>query len=547
MISSNVSPSHISSSSSSSSSNPEDELDLIAAIEAQSGAINAQQATVVNLQESVIAVMGSKSMFKWPKQITPEQVVKLIRAEKDVHKALVIFDSATGELANGFKHDESTFGLMISRLVSANQLRPAEDLLDRMKQEKCNINEDIFLSVCRGFGRVHKPLDVMRVFDRMKEFGCEPTQKSYITVFAILVEENQLKVAFRFYKYMKEMGITPSVASLNVLIKALCKNCGTIDAALKIFRQMPKCGYTPDLYTYGTLINGMCKLGKIDEAKELFKEMEEKDCSPTVVTYTSLIQGLCQSKKVDEAMGLFGEMRSKGIEPNVFTYGFLMNGLCKDGHSSQAMELLEMMISKRCTPNMIIYTTLINGVCKEGKLQEAVEILERMKIQGFNPDAGLHGKIITGFCDICKFQEAANLLDEMVLGGISPNQLTWSLHVRIHNSVVKGLCRSDPNRAFLLYLSMRTRGISIGAATYDSLVTCFCKKGDLQKAARIVEEMVLDGRVPDEGTWCAVVAGFWNRQKVRQATVLLWVELMSNSMEPEVDIQNKDELSLTEV
>ncbi|KAK4859040.1 hypothetical protein QYF36_025841 [Acer negundo] len=80
---------------------------------------------------------------------------------------------------------------------------------------------------------------------------------------------------------------------------------------------------------------------------------------------------------------------------------------------------------------------------------------------------------------------------------------------------------------------MRARGISIGAATYDSLVTCFCKKGDLQKAARIIEEMVLDGCVPDEGTWSAVVAGFWNRQKVRQATVLLWVELMSKFIDPE--------------
>ncbi|KAK2642367.1 hypothetical protein Ddye_024130 [Dipteronia dyeriana] len=307
--------------------------------------------------------MGSKSMFKWSKQITPEQVVKLIRAEKDVHKALVIFDSATAQYANGFKHDESTFGLMISRLVSANQFRSAEDLLERMKQEKCSIKEDIFLSVCRGFGRVHKLLDVMRVFDRMKEFGCECTEKSHITVFAILVEENQLKVAFRFYKYMREM--------------ALWKNSGTIAAALKIFREMPKSGCTPDLYTYGTLVNGMCKSGKIDEAKEMFKEMEEKDCSPTVVTYTSLIQGLCQSKKVDEAMGLFGDMRSKGIEPNVFTYSFLMNGLCKDGHSSQAMELLEMMISKRCMPNVIIYRTLTNSVCKEGKLQEAVEILDR--------------------------------------------------------------------------------------------------------------------------------------------------------------------------
>ncbi|PQP93272.1 pentatricopeptide repeat-containing protein [Prunus yedoensis var. nudiflora] len=43
------------------------------------------------------------------------------------------------------------FGLMVARLVSANQFRSAEALLDRMKEEKCSVTEDIFLSVCRAF------------------------------------------------------------------------------------------------------------------------------------------------------------------------------------------------------------------------------------------------------------------------------------------------------------------------------------------------------------------------------------------------------------
>ena len=88
---------------------------------------------------------------------------------------------------------------------------------------------------------------------------------------------------------MKEIGNPPSVASLNVLIKALCKNSGTMDSAFRIFRKMPNRGCTPDLYTYGTLINGLCRFGKIGETKELFKEMETKGCLPSVVTYSSLI------------------------------------------------------------------------------------------------------------------------------------------------------------------------------------------------------------------------------------------------------------------
>ncbi|GFZ03016.1 pentatricopeptide repeat (PPR) superfamily protein [Actinidia rufa] len=377
-----------------------------------------------------------------------------------------------------------------------------------------------------------KPLEAIRIFQKMKEYECERTQKSYITVFAILVGENQLKLALRFYRYMREKGIPPSVTSLNVLIKALCKNSGTMDAALKIFHEMPNRGCIPDSYTYGTLISGLCRFGKTNEAKELFLEMSDKGCSPTVVTYSSLIHGLCQSNNLDEAMGLLDDMKRKGIEPNVFTFSSLMDGLCKGGHSSQAMELLEIMVSKRHKPNTITYSTLIHGLCKEGKLRESLEILDRMKLQGLKPDAGLYWKIINGFCEVRKFQKAANFIDEMVLDGITPNRVTWSLHVRIHNTVVQGLLsESEPNRAFQLYLSMRSRGLSVEAKTFDLLINCFCKKGDLHKAARIVEEMVLDGCIPDEGTWTAIVSGFWDRRKVRETADSIQIELMDEVVE----------------
>ncbi|KAK7327835.1 hypothetical protein VNO77_21928 [Canavalia gladiata] len=111
---------------------------------------------------------------KWPKQITNSLVVQLIQAEKDVHKALLLFHSATAEYSNGFRHDHKTFGLMISRLVTVNQFRPAEGMLERMKQENCEVTEDIFLTLCKGYGRVHSPLDVIRVFRKMEDFQLRP-------------------------------------------------------------------------------------------------------------------------------------------------------------------------------------------------------------------------------------------------------------------------------------------------------------------------------------------------------------------------------------
>ncbi|KAL5708432.1 hypothetical protein ACHQM5_019227 [Ranunculus cassubicifolius] len=476
--------------------------------------------------------MSSKTVVKWSKEITPTLVQQLIRSEKDVRKAKIIFDSATEEKVNGYQHDHTTYSLMISRLASAYQFKEAEELLNRMKEEKCSFNEDIFLSIFRAYGRARRLSDVLRVFGVMKKLGYKPTEKCYVTVFDILVTQSQLKMAQKFYEYMKDVGVPPSPTIINVLLKALCMNEGTVDAGIRVFEQMLHHGCTPDAYTYGTLINGMCKFGKVTEAVELFQEMQAKGCSPTVVTYTSLINGLCRSRKLDEAMGLLEKMCSEGIEPNVVTFSSLMDGLCKVGSSSQAMELLEKMITTRYKPNMITYSTLINGLCKEGNLLGAVELLDRMKLQGLKPDAGLYGKLISGFCDSSRFQEAANFLDEMVLDGVSPNRLTWTLNVDLHNMVVQGLCTGNSlNRAFQVYLSMRTRGISVNVKTFNTLVGCFCKKGDVHKAAQIVREMVLDGCIPDEETWTVALGGLGSRKKAREAADLLQNELMGESME----------------
>ena len=132
-------------------------------------------------------MMGSKTLMKWPKQITTSFVEQLIKAERDIHKAIVIFDSATAEYSNGFRHDHTTFGLMISRLASVNQFRLAEGMLHRMKEENCEVTEDLLLTICRAYGRVHRPLDAVRIFRGMVEFQLRPTQKSYITIFDILV------------------------------------------------------------------------------------------------------------------------------------------------------------------------------------------------------------------------------------------------------------------------------------------------------------------------------------------------------------------------
>ncbi|KAG1346776.1 pentatricopeptide repeat-containing protein [Cocos nucifera] len=475
--------------------------------------------------------------MRWTKEITPAQVLQLIRAEPDPRKALLIFDSATAEYPSGFRHDLPTFSLMATRLAAAGLLPAAESLLERVPSELGRPpSEASFLVLLRAHGRAHRPLDALRLFRQAPtRFRLHPSHRSYTALLAVLVAENRLALARGLYNHMREAGVPPTVVSYNVLLKALCSAAtsgvsaatGTVDAALRVFGRMPDRGCPPDSCSYNTLIDGLCKIGRVEEAQELFRQMDSNGCSPTVVTYTTLIHGLCRSDRLEEALKVFDEMGQRGVDPNIITYSSLVDGLCKGGRSLKAMVLLDRMVAECRPPNTITYSSIIHGLCKEGRLREAVEVLDSMRLQGRKPDAGLYGKLIKGLCDSGRFQEAANYLDEMVLSGISPNRVTWSLHMRIHNMVVVGLCAKNVStRAFQVYQSMRTRSISTETETFHFLVECFCKKGDVHKAARIVSEMLLEGCVPYQDTWRIIMGGYWERRKVREAAELMWDQLV---------------------
>lgn len=254
--------------------------------------------------------------------------------------------------------------------------------------------------------------------------------------------------------------------------------------------------------------------------------MVENGVAPTVVTYTTIINWLAREGCLDDALEMFDEMGRRGIAPNLVTYSSLIDGLCKGGRAASALDLLERLAKEVKPPNTIIYSSVINGLCKEGLLREAMEVLDRMRLQGRKPDAGLFGKLIVGLCDAGRATEAANYLDEMVLAGVQPNRVTWSLHVRINVAVVTALCvKGEVGRAFQVYQSMRTRGISTEPSTFHLLVEFFSKKNHLEKAAHVVLDMLSERCIPERETWDVIVSGYWSKKKVRQEAEQIWNQL----------------------
>ncbi|XP_047061556.1 pentatricopeptide repeat-containing protein At5g46100-like [Lolium rigidum] len=470
---------------------------------------------------------------KWPKTLTAEYLHRLVRAERDPRRALALFDAATAAPVSTsappapILPSPDTVSLLTSRLASAGLLPLATSLLSRSRAlfPSAADLEPPFLTLLRAFARTHRPLAALQLFRSAPSALSLPhSARSYTAVLATLVAHSQLPLAQSLLADMRAAGFAPTTATYNVLLKAHCSDAAApIDDAVRLFRNIPK----PDACSYNTLIDGLCRRSRRAEALQLFSEMVANDIAPTVVTYTTVINWLAREGCLDDALEMFDEMVKRGIAPNVITYSSLIDGLCKGGRAASTLKLLDRMVKEKKLPNTVTYSSVINGLCKEGRLREAMEILDRMRLQGRKPDAGLFGKLIVGLCDAGRAVEAANYLDEMVLAGVQPNRVTWSLHVRINDAVVTALCaKGEAERAFRVYQSMRTRGISTEPGTFHLLVEFFSKKNNLEKAAHVVLDMLSERCIPERETWDVIISGYWSKKKVRQEAEKMWKQLI---------------------
>ncbi|KAL6530717.1 hypothetical protein OROGR_014577 [Orobanche gracilis] len=124
-------------------------------------------------------------------------------------------------------------------------------------------DDDIFVTIVRGFGRARMTREVIRVLDLVAKFGNTgaPSLKLLNTILDVLVKED-IDIARKFYR-KKIMGN----------------------------------GVKGDDYTYGILMKGFCLTNRISDGFKLLEVMKSRGVKPNVVVYNTLLYALCKNGK----------------------------------------------------------------------------------------------------------------------------------------------------------------------------------------------------------------------------------------------------------
>ncbi|XP_027177968.1 pentatricopeptide repeat-containing protein At2g17140-like [Coffea eugenioides] len=441
----------------------------------------------------------------------------------------------------GILPETYTFNLMIGGLCDSGRLEDAQKLFDKMREKGCEPNEFSFGILVRGYCRVGLASKGLELLDLMKEMDVFPNLVIYNTLIACFCKEGKTEEAEKLVEQMREDGLVPDVVTFNSRISALCKSGNMLEAS-RIFRDMqmneelglPKL----NTITFNLMLEGFCNEGMLDEAKTLVQSMKQNDVFPNVESYNIWLYGLVRNKKVFDAQLVLKDMVDQGVEPSTYSYNIVMNGLCKNGMLGDARMLMGLMTSGGISPDTVTYSTLLHGYCCKGKVVEANRVLHEMMKNGYTPNNYTCNILLHSLWKEGKISEAEKLLQKMNEGGCD-------LDIVSCNIVIDGLCRTGRvDKAVEIVSEMWTHGSAalgnignsfIGLVdegnngkkcmpdliTYSTIISGLCNDGRLDEAKKKFVEMMKKNLYPDSVVYNTFLYNLCKKGKVSSAFQVL--------------------------
>ncbi|KAK6943541.1 Pentatricopeptide repeat [Dillenia turbinata] len=161
---------------------------------------------------------------KFPRNLSPKHLLKLLKSEKSTHSVLSFFDSAT-QMSN-------------SRRKSFEN---GKELLDWLWREGFSLDMISFCSVNGGVCESWELVSALEVFDEMI-----------------------------IWKRMKRNERCKDLFTYSTFIHGLSES-RDVDGASGIFREMTESGVHPDVVTYNAMLNGYCRFRRVDDSLELWE------------------------------------------------------------------------------------------------------------------------------------------------------------------------------------------------------------------------------------------------------------------------------------
>ncbi|KAG2293598.1 hypothetical protein Bca52824_040267 [Brassica carinata] len=434
-----------------------------------------------------------------------------------------------------------TYNALINGYCEYGMMEDALDVVELMESRNVSPNTRTYNELIHGFCKknVHK---AMGVFHKMLDCRVAPSVVTYNSLIDGQCRSGNFDSAYRLLTLMNDRGLVPDQWTYN------------IEEARELFDSLEEKGVDANVVMYTALIDGYCKSDKLEEAKLILKKMLSKSCLPNTSTFNALIHGLCTDGKLSEAMLLEKKMVEKGLQSTVITDTILIHRMLKEGDFDHAEKRFQEMLVSGTKPDAHTYTAFIQSYCNAGRMKEAEGMMEKMKEDGVFPDSITYSSLIKGYADqgltdsafgvlkcmldagcepshhtflslikhlvemkhgkendLCltsnmiEFDIVVELLDKMAEHGVTPNARSYEI-------LIKGICETGNLRVaekVLERMMQQEEGISPSESIFNALLSCCCKLEMYKEAAKVVDDMLCVGQLPQLESCKILICGLY--------------------------------------
>ncbi|PKA67165.1 Pentatricopeptide repeat-containing protein [Apostasia shenzhenica] len=465
-----------------------------------------------------------------------EKFSEIIRGYAEASRlkdAVSLYDHATHQ---GFILLGSCYQALLKHLIEMEEAETAVRVyMDMMKFELRLCAEGFYLDFVVGYlCKKGKTLDALNILRQVRNAGFEASS----TAFNAIVKGYSLKKDFEdVLSFLKEWNYVPPCFLCNNIVSSICKSFGGQYAWLFV-EELEALGFEPDGVTFEILIIHSCKERKMRDAFIYLSESFSHQIKLKVNAYNALIGGIMKEGMSKSAKSISDEMVERGILMDLSTCKTLLAGYCKHRMFDEMHQLLAEMVNSGlislCSgvdptskafsllgldhigikvkrdndanfSKAEYFDSLGNGLYLETDNDKYEEILEQIldkamnpdfdsllmeEIQKGNPDAVLrlkgeiaqwnHHLVPLACSELLKFLCNSPLYVQDVVSFLDENsQLCDQLDNGTMNFVVQYVCKNGMViRAMLILDSLHKRRYSTDDATYEAVITGFCKKNN---------------------------------------------------------------------
>lgn len=270
------------------------------------------------------------------------------------------------KLANICLHESAFWFLPVFMSSQSSLINSVERLMEVLNQVGGSCRSSGICALIEMFCR----LDLFNMAKHVLEIS---GKKSH---YDILVRERCKKghLASDIIREMKEFGCEPTIKTYNYIVGSLCKQDKMNEASGILEQMQQEGGVLPDALTYEIFVHKFCKSGKMDIAKKFLDEMRNFKLEPRLETHTALLKALFKLEQYAEAYNYVIDSSETYKLSSSKLYSLLADLHQRKGDLMYSQRVMLEMMNKNHKPDFKVYITLVKKLQKIGQYPLATDL-----------------------------------------------------------------------------------------------------------------------------------------------------------------------------